>query len=94
MTAEIAASLGLPRPVGVLLKDVAPNSPAAKGGLRVGDVVESINGHEVEDLESLRFRVATLPVGSTARLDGLPRRRHSATSMSCSPRRPRTRRAT
>ena len=68
VTAELAASLGLPRPVGVLLKDVAPNSPAAKGGLRVGDVVESINGHEVEDLESLRFRVATLPVGSTARL--------------------------
>jgi serine protease Do len=68
VTAELAASLGLPRPVGVLLKEVAPNSPAAKGGLKVGDVVESIDGHEVEDVESLRFRVATLPVGATARL--------------------------
>src|SRR5207302_254783 len=47
VTAEIAASLGLPRPLGVLLKEVVPNSPAAQAGLRVGDIVQSINGHEV-----------------------------------------------
>jgi Do/DeqQ family serine protease len=68
VTAELAQSLALPRPMGVLVKDVAPNSPAAKAGLRVGEVVQSINGHEVEDEEALRFRVATLPVGSTARI--------------------------
>jgi Do/DeqQ family serine protease len=68
VTAELAQSLSLPRPMGVLVKDVAPNSPAAKAGLRVGEVVQSINGHEVEDEEALRFRVATLPVGSTARI--------------------------
>ncbi len=68
VTAEIAASLGLPRPIGVLVKEVVPNSPAARAGLRVGDVIERVNGHEVEDAQALRFRIATLPVGSTARL--------------------------
>ncbi|MDB5406450.1 MAG: serine protease [Rhodospirillales bacterium] len=68
VTAELAQSLALPRPMGVLIKSVAPNSPAARAGLRAGEVVQSINGHEVEDEEALRFRVATLPVGSTARL--------------------------
>jgi Do/DeqQ family serine protease len=68
VTAEIAASLGLPRPMGVLVKEVAPNSPAAQAGIRSGDVVEAINGHAVEDGEALRFRVATLPVGSSARI--------------------------
>jgi Do/DeqQ family serine protease len=68
VTAEIAASLGLKRPMGVLLKEVTASGPAAQAGLRVGDVVQSINGHEVEDAEALRFRVATLPVGGSARL--------------------------
>jgi Do/DeqQ family serine protease len=68
VTAELATSLGLPRPMGVLAKEVAASSPAAQAGLRVGDVVQSINGHEVEDAEALRFRVATLAVGSTARI--------------------------
>jgi serine protease Do len=68
VTAEIAASLGLKRPMGVVLKEVTASGPAAQAGLRVGDVVQSINGHEVEDAEALRFRVATLPVGGSARL--------------------------
>src|SRR5579883_1684512 len=53
VTADLAASLGLPRPEGVLLKEVVPGSPAAQAGLRVGDVVLAIEGHEIEDTESL-----------------------------------------
>ena len=68
VTAELAASLGLKRPMGVLVKQVAPHSPAAEAGLRVGDVIEAVNGREVEDEEALRFRVATLPVDSHAQL--------------------------
>jgi serine protease Do len=68
VTADIAASLGLKRPMGVLLKEVTAGGPAAQAGLRVGDVVQSINGHEVEDAEALRFRVATLAVGGSARV--------------------------
>jgi Do/DeqQ family serine protease len=68
VTAELAQSLALPRPMGVLVKEVAPNSPAGKAGIKTGEVIQSINGHEVEDDEALRFRIATLPVGSTARM--------------------------
>jgi serine protease Do len=68
LTSEIAAGLGLKRPVGVLVKEVAPGGPAAQAGIRTGDVIISVNGHEVEDAEALRFRIATIEVGGTARL--------------------------
>jgi serine protease Do len=62
MTAEIAQAVGLDRPRGVLVKEVAAGSPAADAGLRAGDVIVAIANHEVDDPEDLRFRVATLPV--------------------------------
>jgi Do/DeqQ family serine protease len=64
VTGDIANSLGLTRPAGVLVNAIDPKSPAAQAGLRVGDVIAAINGREVDDPDSLRFRVATLPVGS------------------------------
>jgi len=68
VTAEIAAGLGLPRPAGVLVKEVTPGSPAAGAGLRSGDVILEIEGHEVEDPQGLRFRVATLALNAPAQL--------------------------
>ena len=49
VTAEIARSLGLARPEGVLISQVHPRSPAAQGGLQQGDVVLSIDGFAVGD---------------------------------------------
>lgn len=66
VTPEVAASLGLPRPAGVLIAEVHPDSPAAQAGIRSGDVITAINGNEVPDPEALRFRIATLPIGETA----------------------------
>jgi Do/DeqQ family serine protease len=68
VTAEIATNLGLPHPGGVLVKMVAPNSPAANAGIKIGDVILAIEGHELSDPEELRFRVATLPIGKPATL--------------------------
>jgi len=68
ITADIARSLSLPRPQGVLVERVTPASPAARGGLRAGDIVRTVNAREVQDLEELRYMIATLPVGGTARL--------------------------
>ncbi|MBM3485793.1 MAG: Do family serine endopeptidase [Alphaproteobacteria bacterium] len=66
VTADIASSLSLPRPLGLLVNDVFPGGPAARAGIRVGDVIVAVNGREVADGASFRFRIATLPLGSAA----------------------------
>lgn len=69
VTADIADSLGLNRPTGVLITSIHPESPLLKEGLQVGDVVAKINGREVHDTAELKFRLATLPLGDEATLD-------------------------
>ena len=71
VTSEIAGSLGLRRPQGVLLNEIYPGGPADRAGLRVGDIVTQVAGHEVDDAEALRFRFATLPLGQTATVAAL-----------------------
>lgn len=66
VTPEIAASLGVKDPKGALVATVMPDSPAARGGLRQGDVILSVNGKEVNDAHDLTRRVASLPAGKSA----------------------------
>lgn len=68
VTTYLAESLKLRRPVGVIITEIFPGGPADAAGLRIGDVVVSVNGREVEDNRALRFRIATLKVGTTADL--------------------------
>jgi serine protease Do len=68
VTADIASSVGLPRPVGVLLTEVFSGSPAERAGLTRGDVVLQVDGREISDGDALRFRVATHPVGATVQV--------------------------
>jgi Do/DeqQ family serine protease len=65
---DLARSIGLKRPVGVIISDVHKGGPADQAGLTVGDVVLAVNGQEVGDAAALRFRIATLPLGGTAAL--------------------------
>ncbi len=78
VTADIARSLDLERPMGVLVTEIYPDGPSAKAGLRRGDLVTSIDGRPVFDESGLRFLAATLGSGETARLDilrsGKPRK--------------------
>ncbi len=60
LTAELAKSLGIPRPGGILIKSFNPASPALKAGLQKGDIIMAVNGHEVVDDAALRFRLATV----------------------------------
>ena len=68
VTSDIAASLGMRLPGGILVNELYPGGPAERGGLRVGDVVLAVNGREITDPQSLRFRVATLSIGGAAEL--------------------------
>lgn len=66
VTAELASSLGLSRPMGVVVRRLSATSPLVTAGVRVGDVIEAVNGRPVEDEAALRFRIGTLPVGGAA----------------------------
>jgi serine protease Do len=49
ITPALAAGLKLARDWGVILGDVYPNSPAARAGLRPGDVILSVDGKPMEN---------------------------------------------
>jgi serine protease Do len=68
VTAEMAPTLGLPRPGGVVLKSVYPNGPVANAGLHAGDVILSVDGTEVDDMQGLNYRVATHKAGDVVKL--------------------------
>jgi S1-C subfamily serine protease len=66
VTPEIAESLSLKRPVGALVQSVATRSPAARAGMRTGDLVVSVDGQEVDDANAFDYRFATKPLGGQA----------------------------
>jgi len=68
ITPEIQNSLSLPDRRGAIVKDVTPNSPASRAGLRHGDVIRSIDGQPVRDVDDLRLRIASTPPGREVRL--------------------------
>ena len=65
---KLAQSFNLPKASGVLISDVQPGTPAAKAGLRQGDVIVKLNGAELADSAELRNRVAMLAPGSKTTL--------------------------
>ena len=69
VTSDLASSLGLKAPVGVLINDIYPKGPSARAGVQLGDVIRAIDGREVDDLEALRFRIATRRLGESVSLD-------------------------
>jgi Do/DeqQ family serine protease len=69
VTPEIAESLSLKRPVGALVAAVTANSPAAKGGLRTGDLIVGIDGQPVDDPNTFDYRLATKPLGGLAQVN-------------------------
>ncbi|HET7698759.1 MAG TPA: DegQ family serine endoprotease [Vicinamibacterales bacterium] len=71
ITPDLAASLGLPNTRGALISNVDEGSPAAKAGVRQGDVITSYNGKPVEDNNQLRNAVAGTTPGSTVSLQVL-----------------------
>ncbi len=69
VTDDIAAALGLAKNSGEIIGRVEPNGPAAKAGIRAGDVVTKVNGNAVTPDTTLSYLIANVAPGSTARLD-------------------------
>jgi Do/DeqQ family serine protease len=69
VTSDIAESLGLERPIGVMVNGVYEDGPADEAGIDVGDIIIAIMDQPVNDPKSLATRLASQPVGGTAKID-------------------------
>jgi Do/DeqQ family serine protease len=68
VTPDIAETMGLKRPAGALVTGVAKDSPAARAGLRTGDLIVAIDGVEIDDPNAFEYRFATKPLGGSTQL--------------------------
>ncbi len=64
VTRDLAESFGMDKPVGALVAEIVPDSPAAKSDLQPGDVIVEYNGDPLEDMSDLPPMVGATPVGS------------------------------
>ncbi len=68
ITKDLADSLGLKSVEGALVADVTPGGPAAKGGMRSGDVIVEYDGKRVTSNQRLPGLVAATPIGKSVKL--------------------------
>jgi serine protease Do len=66
VTEEIASALGRTDQAGALVAEVMADSPAARAGLRAGDLILSVDGEPVSELKDLPRMVADIRPGTRA----------------------------
>ncbi len=55
ITAEMAKGLSLPRNYGVIVSDVWPGGPAEAAGLKIGDILISVDGQPADNLPTVNY---------------------------------------
>jgi S1-C subfamily serine protease len=65
VTAEIAEALGLEKRAGAVVSAITPGGPADVAGLRLGDVIVSVEGREVADPNAFNYRFTTRGLSGT-----------------------------
>jgi Do/DeqQ family serine protease len=68
VTPEIADSLGLKVPSGALVANVVAGGPAARAGIKTGDLIVNVDGIAVDDPNAFDYRFATKPLGGAAQV--------------------------
>jgi serine protease Do len=68
VTSGVADALGLKQAAGALVTEPQSDSPAAKAGVKAGDVIVSVDDTALKDSRELAQKVGTMSPGSTVRL--------------------------
>ncbi|MGS0827019.1 DegQ family serine endoprotease [Shewanella sp. 0m-8] len=64
LTSELAKGFGIETQHGGFINEVMPDSAADKAGIKVGDIIVSVNGRSIKSFQELRAKVATMGAGS------------------------------
>lgn len=80
ITPELRTFFGAPETAGVLVAQVQPDSPAAAAGLRVGDVITTVDGEPVAGSFDVRRQVRGAEEGSALVLEVVRERRYEQLS--------------
>jgi serine protease Do len=68
VTSEVADAMGLKQAAGALVTEPQSGSPAAKAGVKAGDVIVSLDGTPIKDSRELAQKVGTMSPGSSVKL--------------------------
>lgn len=69
LTPDLRAHYGAPRDAGVLIGEVEADSPAAKAGLQVGDIVTTADGEKIEAPGDLARAIRGTKAGEAVKLE-------------------------
>jgi serine protease Do len=69
VTSEVADALGLKQAAGALVTEPQAGSPAAKAGVKPGDVIVQLDGNAVKDSRELAQKIGTMSPGASVRLN-------------------------
>jgi serine protease Do len=69
VTSGIADSLGLKKPNGAIIDEAQSGGPAAKAGIKTGDVITAVNDAAVEDSRDLAKKIGGIAPGTSVKLD-------------------------
>lgn len=69
--ADMAASLAMDLPEGMVISDLHPDSPFVKAGFRVGDVITSVDDQVVNSPSEMAFRMSVVGMGGNAQISRL-----------------------
>lgn len=68
LTDDISDGLGLKSTEGVLVADISEDGPAAKAGMKAGDVILSVDGEKIEELRELPRLIADIKPGKDSKV--------------------------
>jgi len=69
VTSDIADSLGLKKAAGAMVDEPQSGSPAAKAGIKSGDVITAVNGVQVKDARELARTIGMMAPDTSIKLD-------------------------